>query len=65
MKSNIETYTELHPLFKEEFTRWGDEWNEENYPTAAPILGVEDIERYKLLKEEAKSYTWICYVKLV
>lgn len=64
VKSNIETYTTFPPLYKPEITRWGDTWDEINYPTAMGILSVEKLEQYPLIKEEAKNYTWICYVKL-
>lgn len=64
-KKNIKTYITCPPLFKNEKTRWEDEWNEINYPTAAPIYSEEDIERYKILKKEANGYTWICYVELI
>lgn len=63
-KNNIETYTTFPPLYKPEITRWGDAWDEINYPTAMGILSMEKIEQYPLIKEEAKDYTWICYVKL-
>ena len=64
VKKNIEAYTTFPPLFKNEKTRWGDDWDEENYPTPEPIFKNEDKERYPILKKEANGYTWICYVRL-
>ena len=64
VRSNIETYTTLPPLCKLKKTRWGDEWNEIDYPTGQAILSKEKLEEYPIIKEEAGFYTWICYVKL-
>lgn len=63
-RNNIKTYTTLPPLFKNEMTRWGDEWDDVHYPTPVPIFSDADIEKYKIVKEEAFGYTWICYVEL-
>ncbi len=62
---NVKRYTTLPPLFKNEFTRWGDEWNDENYPTPPAILSDKDVEQYKIVKDEGGGYTWICYLELV
>ncbi len=64
VKRNIETYITLPPLFKPEMTRWGDKWDNINYPTQEAILIKDKIEKYPIIKEEAGAYTWICYVKL-
>lgn len=61
---NIETYTTLPPLYKPEKTRWGDVWDESNYPTENSILAQEKLEKHPAVKAEAGGYTWICYVKL-
>ena len=61
---NIKTYTTFPPLFKNEKTRWGDSWDDVNYPTPAPVFSNKDIEKYRQVKEEADAYTWICYVEL-
>ena len=45
-------------------TRWGDKWDNINYPTQEAILIKDKIEKYPIIKEEAGAYTWICYVKL-
>lgn len=64
VKKNIETYTTFPPLYRSEKTRWGDEWDNDTYLTADSILSREKIEKYSVIQEEAKSYTWICYIKL-
>lgn len=63
-QENVKTYIELPPLFKNKKTRWGDMWDETEYPTPEPVFTDKDIERYKVVKEEAYSYTWICFVEL-
>lgn len=62
--NNIKTYTTLPPLFQNENTRWGDKWDNINYPTPVPLFSNEDIDAYPILKDEADGYTWICYVEL-
>lgn len=61
---NVKTYTTFPPLFKNEKTRWGDSWDDINYPTPEPIFKDEDINKYPVVKKEADGYTWICYVEL-
>jgi len=63
-RDNVKTYTTFPPLFKNEKTRWGDDWNDINYPTPEPVFGDEDISKYPVVKKEAGGYTWICYVEL-
>jgi hypothetical protein len=60
----VETYQELSPIFKTAKTRWGDDWDETNYPTKAPFLTVEDADKFPTFWKEASSYTWICYMGL-
>lgn len=50
---NVKRYTTLPPLFKNKFTRWGDEWDDEIYPTPSAILNDEDAEQYKIVKKES------------
>lgn len=59
---NVSKYQEFPPLFKDNTTRWGDEWNEENYPTHEPLLC--DQEKYSDFYNERKDFTWICYLEL-
>ena len=65
---NLNEYLEYPPLYKTEYTRWKDKWDEDKYPTAEPILGFLTEDDFKnsldFYKYECKSYTWICYAKL-
>ena len=61
---NIKTYTTFPPLFRNKQTRWGDEWDDVNYPTPSAIFEDDDSEKYQILKEEAFGYTWMCFVEL-
>lgn len=57
----LRLYYEFPPLFREPKTRWGDEWNEEDYPTKPAILEAGSDEA---LQAEALHYNWICLIKL-
>ena len=57
----LDLYYEFPPLFKEEKTRWGDEWDDTRYPTKPPIFGSDFTDD---LRSEALHYTWICLVRL-
>jgi len=63
-KENVKVYQEMPPLFKAETTRWGDEWDEENYPTPEAILSEVDKIKYPLFDLEKKDYTWLCYIEM-
>jgi len=60
----LDTYQEMPPIFKIEMTRWGDVWDNENYPTREPLLSQSERNKFPLYFEEADSYTWICYMRL-
>lgn len=60
----VETYQELPPIFKSEKTRWGDRWDDLNYPTKKQILSIQEKQNFPVFFEEANSYTWICYIGL-
>lgn len=64
MQKQLDTYYEFPPVFKTKKTRWKDEWNETNYPTAEPLLQQPTKPTHKSFIDEAMSYTWISYVKL-
>ena len=65
LKEHIEIYYEFPPVFKQKKTRWGDDWDDTNYPTAKPIFDeIKGNEKYKLFYDDALGYTWIAYVKL-
>ena len=59
----LETYYEFPPLVKKNITRWGDEWNENNYPTEKPIIN-DSSQAPLFFVNEAQYYTWICYAKI-
>lgn len=58
---NLKVYWEGPPLFKLAHTRWGDNWDEEKYPTQEPLLADNPQDD---LYSEADAYTWLCYVEL-
>lgn len=58
----VNKYQEFPPLFKDDYTRWGDKWDEENYPTNKQLLN--DNLKYSTFYDERKDYTWICYLEL-
>lgn len=68
LEKNISQYIEFPPIYKCRQTRWGDSWEEINYPTEEPILGTLEldntIEAGNIYQSEALAYTWICYAKL-
>ena len=59
----IKTYYEMPPIMKTEKTRWGDDWNDENYPTPEPLLDKLEGER-KLFEKDLTGYTWISFVEV-
>lgn len=64
LEANLDIYCELPPVFKTEITRWGDAWDEEEYPTVEPLLRSQSHQYQKAFLDEAASYTWMCYAKL-
>ena len=60
----IEHYEELPPVFKLQHTRWGDPWDDRVYPTVEPLLTRVEHPYQQLYLDEAKWYTWMCYVRL-
>jgi len=64
LKNNLEIYSEFPPIFKSELTRWGDPWDEKNYPTPEPLLQSVEEDYQQIFKDEAVYYTWMCYAKL-
>ena len=60
--SKIEHYEEFPPIFKDNKTRWGNEWL---YKTRDPLLSDDDdVKKYNVFYNERFDYTWICYLKL-
>lgn len=64
LKDVLDIYYEFPPLFKSDTTRWGDTWNENDYPTPKSVFTEINEEQYKIFEREARHYTWICYAKL-
>ena len=64
LKNNLEIYYEFPPIFKSELTRWGDSWDQENYPTPEPLLLSLEKDYQQIFKDEAVYYTWMCYAKI-
>jgi len=64
LMNTVKIYQEMNPIFKGDFTRWGDAWNETNYPTPEPLLPLSEKDKYPLFFNELRDYTWICYVEL-
>ena len=64
LSSIIDIYQEMPPIFKSRNTRWGDAWDDDNYPTPEPLLSDNDVLRYKEFSLERLDYTWICYIEL-
>ena len=63
-KSNIKIYQEMPPIFKDKQTRWGDAWDEINYPTPLSLLPNDYRDKYKTFYNERFDYTWICYLEI-
>ena len=64
LQKNLDVYYEFPPVCKTDKTRWGDEWNDDSYPTPEPLLDRPTKPSQEIFLDEAKSYTWICYTKL-
>ncbi len=64
LKNVLNIYYEFSPIFRANNTRWGDEWNSENYPTPKPLYEKVEQTYLKIFKDEVSFYTWICFAKL-
>ena len=64
LKRNLDIYYDFPPVFTKDKTRWGDEWEDTNYPTPEPLLEREERESHPVFWDEAIYYTWLCYAKL-
>lgn len=60
---HAELIQELPPIFKREYTRWGDPWDS-RYPTPEPLLTKVEKPYEQIFYDEATGYTWLCYVRL-
>jgi hypothetical protein len=63
LEAMVEIYHEFPPIFQTEQTRWGTAWDN-SLPTPEPLLKSVDHDYQQIFLDEAKWYTWICYVKL-
>ena len=64
LRERLQTYYEFPPVFQMDKTRWGDRWDQERYPTPAPLLQLSETDAHRAFREEAVFYTWICYARL-
>jgi hypothetical protein len=64
LKNICKIYYEFPPIFKTETTRWNDAWVDYDYPTPLPILNTVTEPHQQIFYEEARFYTWFCYVQL-
>jgi len=64
LRQNLDVYYELPPVFKADRTRFGTPWDDENYPTAEPLLHAVEKDYQRQFKDEAAWYTCMCYVRL-
>jgi hypothetical protein len=63
LRGLIEVYDVMPPIFKLERTRWGDQWDDA-FPTPEPLLEKVSEDWQRVYFDEAKWYTWLCYVRL-
>ena len=64
LKRVLEIYYEFPPVFIKKKTRWGDNWDGEIYPTPLPLYEEVEHDYLRVFREEADSYTWLCYAKI-
>jgi hypothetical protein len=62
LKNALSVYYEAPPLVRTKTTRWGDSWDDDVYPTKAPLFEGENLAG--IGAGEEKDYTWICYAEL-
>lgn len=64
LRDALRCYAEFPPVFQPDLTRWGDDWNQHDYPTPAPLLSEVAYDYQQIYRDEAVDYTWICYAQL-
>jgi hypothetical protein len=64
LNENLSLYYEFPPVYKSDTTRWGDPWNERNYPTPEPLLKTIDDAGLAVFREDSVHYTWMCLARL-
>jgi len=65
LKETLDRYIEFPPVFRNDITRWGDAWNEENYPTPEPLFTDTGLKQLAPFREDMLFYTWICYARVL
>jgi hypothetical protein len=63
LRGIMELYDVMPPVFKLAQTRWGDKWDDA-FPTPEPLLQEVSEDWQRVYFDEAKWYTWLCYVRL-
>lgn len=64
LKTRLLCYHEFPPLFICDQTRWGIDWDTKRFPTPEPVLSDADRDRFSLIFEDAKHYTWLAFARL-
>jgi hypothetical protein len=64
LRQNLAVYYELPPVLKSDRTRFGVPWDDEHYPTNEPLLQQVQRDSQRKFKEDAPSYTCLCYARL-
>lgn len=63
LRKILEVYREYPPIYTIPTTRWGIPWDA-TMPTERPLLTEVSEDYQQVFLDEAKWYTWICYVRL-
>lgn len=64
VKQSVSIYYEFPPVFRTPTTRWSDAWTDDRYPAPPALLDRPQSAGHQVYLDEAKSYTWLCYVEL-
>lgn len=63
LRDILKVYYEFPPVFKMEKTRWGHKWD--IYPTPKPLYESVEHHYLQVYFDEARWYTWMCYMELI
>jgi hypothetical protein len=61
IRSKILHYEEFPPIFRDDKTRWGNDWT---YETRESLLNKDLSNKYSNFYSERFDYTWICYLEI-
>ena len=64
LRRELKVYYEMPPVLRSKMTRWGDDWDNNRYPTAEALFTQVESENLQLFLDEAIDYIWMCYVEL-